>query len=262
MKCSKETKQTKVAAPRNIARCVSMPALIGALLASGFLPSFAQASTIGAPPPPSCGQNYCDYFSFNSSYVISDILRFNVDNGSGGGIGWPFSATAGYNQYALGYGSPNGVNNIFFMGLVTGLPGDTAGQQHAVLFTNVTFANNAANIPWGTLFPHTLESTLITDLQTAFAPNSNPNNTTLNNAVNDMYSFGYGAGDAVAGPNGPINFTPGSGFSIIAFSNGQIIGQGTSIEVAAVPLPAAAWLFGSGLLGLSGLVRRKAVLAN
>jgi len=29
---------------------------------------------------------------------------------------------------------------------------------------------------------------------------------------------------------------------------------------SAVPLPAAAWLFGSGLLGLTGMARRKQVM--
>ena len=254
MKYSTNYQTKKAALGINILRSVSV-----ALLASGFLSTSALASEVSLPPS-SCGQNYCDYFSFNTNYAISDILRFNMDNGSGGGIGWPFSATSGLNQYALGYGSPNGVNNIFFMGLATGLPGDTTGQQHAVLFTNTAFANSATTNPWGTLFPNTSETTLVTDLQTAFAPNSNPSSTTLNNAVNDMYSFGYGTGDAITGPNGPINFKPGSAFSIIAFSNGQIIGQGSSIEVAAVPEPGAyaLMLAGLGLVSIAARHRKQA----
>ena len=39
-------------------------------------------------------------------------------------------------------------------------------------------------------------------------------------------------------------------FSVLAFDN-------TSLETAAVPVPAAVWLFGSGLLGLVGISRRK-----
>ena len=34
-------------------------------------------------------------------------------------------------------------------------------------------------------------------------------------------------------------------------------GQWTSMEVSAVPVPAAVWLFGSGLIGLVGFARRK-----
>lgn len=33
-----------------------------------------------------------------------------------------------------------------------------------------------------------------------------------------------------------------------------------SVEVSAIPVPAAAWLFGSGLIGLIGLARRKACI--
>jgi len=35
------------------------------------------------------------------------------------------------------------------------------------------------------------------------------------------------------------------------------VGSGTVQSLAAVPIPAAVWLFGSGLLGLIGMARRK-----
>ena len=34
--------------------------------------------------------------------------------------------------------------------------------------------------------------------------------------------------------------------------------DGYNMSVATVPVPAAVWLFGSGLLGLAGIARRKA----
>jgi len=37
--------------------------------------------------------------------------------------------------------------------------------------------------------------------------------------------------------------------------------NGASVNVSAVPVPAAAWLFGSGLIGLVGIARRKTQLA-
>jgi hypothetical protein len=53
----------------------------------------------------------------------------------------------------------------------------------------------------------------------------------------------------------------------VAFNNGSIVGSGKGGslfawavydgDVAAVPLPAAVWLFCSGLLGLVGIARRK-----
>lgn len=237
--------EAKLAALGRMLRPVSMSVLIGAVLAFGLFATSAHAS-FAAP-------SYYDYLNFTSSYAISDIVRFNVDNGSSGGIGWGgtppngWSAAAGYNGNALGYGSPNGVNNWFFMGLTTGLPGDAPGQQHAVLFTNTAFATSAVSIAWGTLFPHTNETTIITDLQTMD-----------NTALNDLGSFAYGSGDAVTGPNGPVSFTPGSNFSIIAFSGGQIIGQGTSVETSpsSVPIPGALMLLGPGLVGLAAIRRR------
>ena len=44
----------------------------------------------------------------------------------------------------------------------------------------------------------------------------------------------------------------GNGFKDQHFSSGSI-----SPVISSVPVPAAAWLFGSGLLGLVGIARRK-----
>ena len=45
--------------------------------------------------------------------------------------------------------------------------------------------------------------------------------------------------------------------SDLALQNGSYVGSMAIIETSAVPVPAAAWLFGSGLLGLVGVARRK-----
>ena len=49
-----------------------------------------------------------------------------------------------------------------------------------------------------------------------------------------------------------------AGFYDISGSPISMTYSGATASVAAVPVPAAAWLFGSGLLGLIGMVRRKA----
>ena len=60
----------------------------------------------------------------------------------------------------------------------------------------------------------------------------------------------------------PLGFTPTTPTSIL-FDNGSRQLDGMDIETAdfgfqaVVPVPAAIWLFGSGLLGLLGLARRK-----
>lgn len=44
----------------------------------------------------------------------------------------------------------------------------------------------------------------------------------------------------------------------ITFTDGVTTGRTLAIDVAPVPVPAAVWLFGSGLLGLVGFARRRA----
>jgi hypothetical protein len=83
-------------------------------------------------------------------------------------------------------------------------------------------------------------------------------------------------GNAFPGLFGPLYSTDGTHFSVFYFGSG---GRSTTVEltlagasasyamdsydgsfthfVAAVPAPAAAWLFGSGLLALAGAARRK-----
>lgn len=71
-----------------------------------------------------------------------------------------------------------------------------------------------------------------------------------------MDQYGYmttldGNGDGILG--NPMVSGPFAGFNATF--------QGQAMPVAAVPVPAAAWLLGSGLLGLVGVARRKANLA-
>ena len=73
------------------------------------------------------------------------------------------------------------------------------------------------------------------------------------------YMTGYGYMDFVSladlgSPTGNLlNDTPAKGFTLAADGSLTYGEQ----QVATVPLPAAAWLFGSGLLGLIGIGRRK-----
>ena len=136
----------------------------------------------------------------------------------------------------------------FILGVTTDLPGDAPGQQHLVVFTNDSFAESAVGIAFGTLFPDTNETTLINDL-------------TSNTNVGDLFDFA--GGDAVSGPNGDIEFAPGGTFTAVAFSDGQIIGTGTSTFTSAVPEPAtwAVMLAGFGGVGAAMRSRRRRAAA-
>jgi hypothetical protein len=72
---------------------------------------------------------------------------------------------------------------------------------------------------------------------------------------------GYISGTNISG-NATKN---GASFATLGFALGSYVSTLTNgsftdtvtVNVSAVPIPAAAWLFGSGLLGLVGIARRK-----
>ncbi len=66
--------------------------------------------------------------------------------------------------------------------------------------------------------------------------------------------IGCGAGNGGEGSN---DFS--GGFTIPEGGGTPTLLPFAHVDVAAVPVPAAAWLFGSGLLGLIGIARRKKV---
>ncbi len=74
---------------------------------------------------------------------------------------------------------------------------------------------------------------------------------TLINGLPDTSTYSIGAG-LVGSPS----YTLAAGEAInFKYNNQQFYLSG--MEVQAVPIPAAVWLFGSGLMGLLGLQRRK-----
>ncbi|HWS02457.1 MAG TPA: VPLPA-CTERM sorting domain-containing protein, partial [Gammaproteobacteria bacterium] len=66
------------------------------------------------------------------------------------------------------------------------------------------------------------------------------------------FILGYFDGTSWSGDNG-YQYIGGDIYEV-TFSGGQTF----EIDVAVVPVPAAAWLFGTGLVGLIGVARRKA----
>ena len=76
----------------------------------------------------------------------------------------------------------------------------------------------------------------------------------------DLYADGVRVLDEERASN-TVEFTAGEHGSLFAFladgSSDQFKLKSLTVEVSQVPLPAAAWLFGSALLGLGSVARRK-----
>lgn len=81
----------------------------------------------------------------------------------------------------------------------------------------------------------------------------------------DLYTLIPGFGPTDFGPAVPNPAPPGTyvipynGLSITGFDGetGLAFQDGGSVEITVVPVPAAAWLFGAGLLSLIGFTKRK-----
>ncbi|VAW51540.1 hypothetical protein MNBD_GAMMA06-308 [hydrothermal vent metagenome] len=117
--------------------------------------------------------------------------------------------------------------------------------------------------------PITLAGTLFFDNAGLLSANSTLGITfsgTQSGSLSDTV-LGFVAGDiCCSGTNDPNSFDGnfltlwGANFSDASFGGsytGATLGMDLRIELTSVPVPAAVWLFGSGLLGLVGVVRRK-----
>jgi hypothetical protein len=154
----------------------------------------------------------------------------------------------------------------------TSTTGVTLGAQRGLITSTIDLSGT------GTTFNNQNVSTLSGHLNT------------LVNQVNSTYANGntsssVGWGDALNGKNAPISYvstllgngaTIGSSQQMYMFATNGAGASSTSnvylggtvtidaagnISVSNVPLPAAVWLFGSGLLGLIGVGRRRAAVA-
>lgn len=106
------------------------------------------------------------------------------------------------------------------------------------------------------------------------ASGTNPLSVSLNNFIPGV----FGGPDLVSGQAAPglgnsfvvgisgdsgvswlsdIGFNGGGGAGVLSFSVGQLNIDVLLVDVQVVPVPAAAWLFGSGLIGLVAVARRK-----
>jgi hypothetical protein len=200
---------------------------------------------------------------------IYDIAMFwqAPSQGYGPGLFWagnspgfsvPADGTATFSDLA----KPVPPTGEFLMGLVTDPATATqAAQTHLVLFMNSATAAASENIAFGTVFPHTNEDQLISDLQTISNPTAN-----WNSALGDLFNFADGDSQHIPDGSSPTGTTtawltpagnniptPGA---VMMWSNGTNIGSFTGTNVTATPSPEGYSVFGMGLLGFVFVRRR------
>lgn len=185
---------------------------------------------------------------------VTNIMMYEEGDGFGGAT-WAFTANGmGTTELVNPFPKSWFPTSSFLVGIVQGLPGDgTPEQKHAVLFMDDTAAQLSNHIAWGTLFRTTLEDQLIAAIELATSGQDWP---IIQPGLDAMGAYvGGDAKTGILGPGGAVFsawFAPGGTFSVMAFSDGAVIGTGTS-TVADVPEPTVA----SGLLLGTCLLRRR-----
>lgn len=197
---------------------------------------------------------------------VTNLMLMEKRSDGGSSLTWAFTALCCGNLTDLTNPFPFDAptTSSLLVGLAHDLPHDAPGQEHIVLFMNDQAASNINHIAWGTVFTTLREEELIQSLHDATSgrPFGDP---VLENGLNAMWSFaGLADTEAKVGPNGlpgSMWFNTVGTFTVMAFSDGQVLGTGVSslieVPVAAVPEPGAyaLWLAGLGIVGL--LVRRR-----
>jgi len=140
-----------------------------------------------------------------------------------------------------------GADSIFNVGLTTFTPNTPSSNLFSGAYTHVISDS-----------PNPLNSS-------GSSFNTNFTTGTISVALNTSYTLYYDAGlifssggNAAGSMHASMNllsmpFNLPTGFTVNSADAGIV----NNAFVSAVPVPAAAWLFGSGLLGLVGVVRRK-----
>jgi hypothetical protein len=204
----------------------------------------AVGSTIGSGSVG--GTNGTINFSLDGSgnMTINSYAQDSYLNTAGGTF---FVDANGANGTSLMGGSIDGSGNVLFD--PTGREGMAAG-----------FATSLGVQPWNDSAKIGMYDQFTTGTSTNAAKGSTPGFTLTGSALQDD-GFGGWTGTLVSAGN--INGGNWVGFNNVQFSevfNVSLVcsdAAGTGCNAPAVPVPAAAWLFGSGLLGLVGVARRR-----
>jgi hypothetical protein len=238
--------------------------LLGARFTRGFsaiaVTFVAAISGSGQAAAVACGDSPLDIsltYAVNTTIgqPIENIVSWNNYECNGGGSGI-YTIGAGGSTFADYFlkSSSNKPLNGLMIGTTHDLAGDAEGQEHLVLITNNAWASAAANIAFGTLFPSILEENIISALHVYATSNDQA---TLDAAASTIGGFVFGQLSAAFFNLGAVipGTTTTSAFTVIAFSDGQIIGDGiasltTALPDNPAPVPAPFMLVLAGMTAL------------
>ena len=218
-----------------------------------------------------CNSPTVDYNISGLTYAVKNIVVFGeagVINDNSISFAGQFSAPVGNSTISGLFGNGPVIVSTLMIGVTDAIPGQPG--NHLVLFANNAFATSNIGKDFNTIYSTLLNYDLwYTDYNIAIndysmgssiAGESNPSNgeTTL---IADLLAGGgagpfgdldlghfvggqsVSVGSAGPGAMASAGFAAGDSFTAIAFSNGQIIGHGTSVVIpaASVPVPTGTW---------------------
>lgn len=238
----------------------------GSVLFSGFTFSADSAAQNGVgtanvgtnDAPASCiNCSYSNSFTAHAtpswfSYGDAQIMDANVQAGSGA------AASIGETRVVNGVGTAYG-NNTMIAGFYVNAPSSAAFSFNAAPYMASVLTAGGMAATANTEMTITIRDGLgATVFQ--WAPDGAAGGITGGSETSDPFSLNSGLGLSTLGN---VSYSPGSGAflastALLPVGTYQLnITMKDTAIASAVPVPAAIWLLGSGLLGLAGLVRRR-----